>query len=227
MGEVSDLKRDLGPTDRVRMDRYLDNIREIERRIQRVEARNTSGEPRELMGAPAGVPDDFEEHVKLMFDIQTLAFAADMTRVFTFKMGRDGSGRVYPGSGVDAAFHPASHHGGREDKVLDFAKINTYHVSMVPYFLQRLQETMEGDASLLDKTMIVYGSPMGDSNLHNHKRCPLFVAGGANGRMQGNQHLVAPDGTPMANVMLSLMHKLGLEDVETFGDSTGDFSLLV
>lgn len=227
VGEVSDLKRQLGPTDRERMDRYLDNIREIERRIQRVEARNASGEPRELMGAPAGVPDDFEEHVKLMFDIQALAFAADMTRVFSFKMGRDGSGRVYPGSGVDAAFHPASHHGGREDRVLDFAKINQYHVSMVPYFLQKLQETMDGDASLLDKTMIVYGSPMGDSNLHNHKRCPLFVAGGANGRLQGNQHLEAPDGTPMANVMLSLMHKLGLDDIETFGDSTGDFSLLV
>jgi hypothetical protein len=225
--EVAYLKRELGPGDRERMDRYLENIREIERRIERVEARNASGEPRELMGAPAGVPDDFEEHVKLMFDIQALAFAADMTRVFSFKMGRDGSGRVYPGSGVDAAFHPASHHGGREDRVLDFAKIIEFHVGMVPYFLQRLQETMEGDTHLLDKTMIVYGSPMGDSNLHNHKRCPLFVAGGANGRLQGNQHLKAPDGTPMANVMLSLMHKLGLEDIESFGDSTGDFSLLV
>lgn len=225
--EVAYLKRSLGPTDRERMDRYLDNIREIERRIERVEARNRSGEPRELMGAPAGVPDDFEEHVKLMFDIQALAFAADMTRVFSFKMGRDGSGRVYPGSGVDAAFHPASHHGGREDRVLDFAKINEYHISMLPYFLDRLKETTEGDANLLDKTMIIYGSPMGDSNLHNHKRCPLFVAGGANGRIQGDQHLRAPDGTPMANVLLSLMHKLGIDDIDQFGDSTGDFSLTV
>jgi len=111
--------------------------------------------------------------------------------------------------------------------VLDFAKINTYHVSMVPYFLQRLKDTMEGDTHLLDKTMIVYGSPMGDSNLHNHKRCPLFVVGGANGRLQGDQHLKAPDATPMANVMLSLMHKLGLDDIESFGDSTGDFPLVV
>jgi Protein of unknown function (DUF1552) len=226
-GEVAQLKRELGPADRVRMEHYLDNIREIERRIQRVEERNASGEQRQLMGAPAGVPDDFEEHVKLMFDIQLLAFASDMTRVFSFKMGRDGSGRVYPGSGVDSAFHPASHHGGQPERVKQFAQINRYHVSMVPYFLEKLQETMEGDASLLDKTMLIYGSPMGDSNLHNHKRCPLFIAGGANGRMKGGVHLRAEDGTPMANVMLSLAHKLGLDDRESFGNSTGDFSFSV
>lgn len=226
--EVGDLKRQLGPTDRERMDKYLDNIREIERRIQRVEERNASGETRELMGAPAGVPDDFEEHVKLMFDIQALAFAADMTRVFSFKMGRDGSGRVYPGSGVDTAFHPASHHGGKPKNVTDFSKINEYHVSMLPYFLDRLAETMDGDQSLLDKTMIMYGSPMGDSNVHNHKRCPLFVVGGGNGQLaRGGQHIVAPDGTPMANALLAMMHKLGIDDIEKFGDSTGDLSLTV
>ena len=225
--EVASLKRQLGPSDQQRMERYLDNIREIERRIQRIEARNMSGEQRELPGAPAGVPDDFEEHVKLMFDIQALAFASDMTRVFSFKMGRDGSGRVYPNSGVDTAFHPASHHGGREDRVLDFAKINEYHVSMLPYFMDKLQEIQEGDATMLDKTMIVYGSPMGDSNLHNHKRCPLIVAGGANGQLEGGMHIRAEDGTPMANVMLSLMHKLGLDDKTQFGDATGDFSFNV
>lgn len=225
--EVVALKRQLGPTDQQRMERYLDNIREIERRIQRIEARNTSGEQRDLPGAPAGVPDDFEEHVKLMFDLQALAFASDMTRVFSFKMGRDGSGRVYPGSGSDTAFHPASHHGGREDRVLDFAKINEYHVSMLPYFMEKLQEIQEGDATMLDKTMIIYGSPMGDSNLHNHKRCPLFIAGGANGQLEGNMHIKAPDGTPMANVMLSLMHKLGIEDIDKFGDATNDFSFSV
>ena len=224
-GQVAQLKRELGPEDRVRMDRYLDNIREIERRIQRIEAHNMSGEQRQLMGAPAGVPDDFDEHVHLMFDLQAMAFASDMTRVVSFKMGRDGSGRVYPKSGVDAAFHPASHHGGKEKAVLEFAKINTYHVSMVPYFLQRLQDITEGDGTLLDKTMVMYGSPMGDSNVHNHKRCPLFVVGGGNGTLpRGGVHIKAPDGTPMANVLLAMMHKLGLDKVETFGDSTGDLS---
>jgi hypothetical protein len=227
VGEVAGLRSQLGPTDRRRLDQYLTNIREIERRIRMVEAQNTSGEPREIPEAPAGVPDSFEEHVKLMFDLQVLAFQSDLTRVFTFKMGRDGSGRVYPDSGVDAAFHPASHHGGREDRVLDFAKINEYHVGMVPYLLEKLASIEEGDGTLLDKTMLIYGSPMGDSNLHNHKRCPLFLAGGANGHLPGNLHIKAPDGTPMANVMLSLMHMLGLDDVESFGDSTGDFSFSV
>ena len=140
--------------------------------------------------APAGVPDDFEEHVKLMFDLQAVAFASDMTRVFSFKMGRDGSGQGRsPGSGIDAAFHPASHHGGKEKAVSsDFAQINTYHVSMVPYFLPScLKDTMEGDRSLLDKTMVMYGSPMGDSNLHNHKRCPLFVVGGPTAGSPGQE----------------------------------------
>jgi hypothetical protein len=225
MDEVAGLKRRVGPGDRERLDRYLDEIREIERRIERVEARNTSGEPRELPGAPAGVPDSFEEHVKLMFDLQTLAFMSDTTRVFSFKMGRDGSGRVYPESGVNAAFHPASHHGGQEKRVVEFGKINQYHVSLVPYFLEKLKNTVEGDANLLDKTLVIYGSPMGDSNLHNHKRCPLFLAGGANGKLKGGQHIKAPDGTSMADVMLDLLHKLGLEDVRSFGDSTGPFTV--
>ncbi len=226
-GRVSQLKRELGPADRARIDRYLENIREIERRIQRIEAHNMSGEVRALPEAPAGVPDSFEEHTRLMFDLQALAFASDMTRVFSFKMGRDSSARVFPESGVDKPFHPASHHGGNEANIEDFAKINRYHVSQVPYFLDRLKETMEGDTHLLDKTMIVYGSPMGDPNVHNHKRCPLFLMGGANGQLQGNQHIRAQAGTPMANVMLSLMHKLGMDDIETFGNSTGDFSLTV
>ena len=224
-GEVAQLNRTLGPADRERMERYLDNIREIERRIQKVEARNASGETREMPEAPAGVPDSFEEHVKLMFDLQALAFASDITRVFSFKMGRDASARVYPESGIEEGFHPTSHHGGSERGVTDFYRLNKYHVSMLPYFLEKLKSTMEGDTHLLDKTMIIYGSPMGDGNLHNHKRCPLFVAGGANGRLQGNVHVQAAPETPMANAMLTLLHKLGLDDVESFGDSTGDLSL--
>ncbi len=223
-GRIAQMKRDLGPTDRERLDRYLENIREIERRIQKIEARNTSGEVRELPEAPPGVPDSFEEHVKLMFDLQALAFESDMTRVFSFKMGRDSSARVFPESGTDKPFHPASHHGGREEGVLDFYKINKYHLSMLPHFLEKLKTTMEGDSNLLDKTMILYGSPMADGNLHNHRRCPLAVLGRGNGQLTGGVHLKAPDGTPMANVMLSLMHKLGMDDVDSFGDSTGEFA---
>ena len=224
-GRVARLKRELGPADLVRLDRYMEHVRELERRIARVETRNASGEARELPEAPAGVPDSFEEHVRLMFDLQVLAFQSDATRVFSFKMGRDSSARVFPDSGVHKPFHPASHHGGNEQNITDFAQINRYHVGMLPYFLERLQETMDGDAHLLDRTMIIYGSPMGDPNIHNHKRCPLFVAGGANGRLAGNLHLRADSGTPMANVMLSLAHKLGLDDMESFGNSSSNFSL--
>jgi Protein of unknown function (DUF1552) len=225
VSEVAGLKRELGPSDRQRMDKYLTDIRELEHRIQSVEAHNTSGEVRELPEAPSGVPDSFEEHMKLMFDFQVLAFQSDMTRVFSFKTGRDASSRAYPASGTDKGFHPASHHGGREAAILDFNLINRYHVSMLPYFLDRLKNTMEGDKDLLEKTMIIYGSPMADGNVHNHRRCPLLLLGHGNGRLEGNVHLKAPDGTPMANVMLAAMHKLGLDDMRSFGDSTGDFSL--
>ncbi len=224
-GEVADLQRTLDPTDRRRMDRYLQDIREIERRIERIEVRNTSGELRELPGAPAGVPDSFDEHVKLMFDLQALALESDMTRVFSFKLGRDASSRVYPESGVNKGFHPSSHHGGRENNIEEFALINRYHVSLLPYFLEKLRGIEEGEATLLDKTMVIYGSPMGDPNVHNHKRCPLIVVGGANGQLAGNLHLRAEAGTPMANVMLTLLQKLGFEGKERFGDSTGAFSL--
>ena len=223
---VAELKRELGPTDRQRMESYLENIREIERRIQRVEARNASGETRELPEAPSGVPDSFDEHVKLMFDLQVLAFEADITRVFSFKMGRDASGRVFPLSGSDRPFHSASHHGGNEDAIVEFGRINRYHVGLLPYFMEKLKTSFEGDNHLLDKSMIVYGSGMGDPNLHNHKRCPLLVLGHANGRLAGGLHLKAPDGTPMANPMLSMLQLLG-HDLQSFGDSSGEFALNV
>ncbi|MGH9331872.1 MAG: DUF1552 domain-containing protein, partial [Vicinamibacterales bacterium] len=142
-----------------------------------------------------------------------------------FKTGRDGSARVYPESGVTLPFHPASHHGEREDRIAQFAAINKYHVGLIPYFLEKLKNTQEGDRSLLEKTLVVYGSPMGNSNVHNHKRCPLFLAGRANGQLKGNLHLKAAEGTPMANVMLTLLHGLGLDDVQSFGDSTGALDL--
>jgi len=222
---VSRLQRELGAADRARMNDYLENVREIERRIQKIEAYNRSGEPRELPGAPIGVPDSFSEHVKLMFDLQALAFASDTTRVFAFKLGRDASNRTYPESGFKGAFHSSSHHGEREDRIADFAKINTYHVSMIPYFLEKLKNTPDGDSNLLENTLLVYGSPMGDSNLHNHKRVPLFIAGHAGGALKGGVHLKAQDGTPVANVMLSALHKLGLDDLPSFGDSTSEFDL--
>ena len=224
MDQMAGLRRTLGPADQQRLDQYAANIREIEQRIQRVEARNMSGEARELPGAPAGVPDSWDEHVKLMFDLQLLAFTSDTTRVFSFKFGRDASGRVYPLSGVETGFHNASHHGTAEDRIKQFGLINKYHVSLLPYFLDKLNTTMDGDKSLLEKTLILYGSPMANGNNHNHRNCPLIVLGKGNGAAPGGLHVKGADGTPMANVMLSLMHKLGLEDLESFGDSTGEFS---
>ena len=220
-GEVAKLQKDLGPADRARLSEYLDDVREIERRIQKVEASNSTGEQRELPGAPVGVPDSFAEHVRLMFDLQAVAFASDITRVFAFKMGRDGSSRAYPESGVTNGFHPASHHQDREDRIREFEKINRYHIAQLPYFLDKLKKTPDGEGNLLDNTLLIYGSPMGNSNVHNHKRCPLFFAGHAGGALKGGLHIKLADGTPMANPLLGAMHALGMNDVKTFGDSTG------
>ncbi|MEZ5287400.1 MAG: DUF1552 domain-containing protein [Vicinamibacterales bacterium] len=222
---VARLNKDLGAADRARLADYLDDVREIERRIERVEAANRTGEPRELPGAPIGVPDSFEEHVKLMFDLQAIAFASDTTRVFAFKLGRDASNRVYADSGYKAAFHSASHHQEREDRITEYAKINKYHVSMIPYFLEKLKNTPDGESNLLENTLLLYGSPMGDSNVHNHKRCPLFLAGHAGGALKGGLHVKAADGTPMANALLTAAHALGLDDVQRFGDSTSAMDL--
>ena len=222
--DVSEVRNELGAVDRRRMDRYLDNVREVERRIQLVERRNDGAEPRELPEAPAGVPDSFSEHMQLMFDLQVLAMETDMTRVISFKTGRDAQNRVFPDSGTSRPFHPASHHGNNEKRIMDFNTICKHRVGQLPYFLERLESTMEGDASLLDKTAIIWGSPMADGNIHNHRRCPLILLGGANGHLTGNLHLKAADATPMANVMLTLMQSLGLE-MDSFGDSTGTFSL--
>ncbi|MGE5245717.1 MAG: DUF1552 domain-containing protein [Betaproteobacteria bacterium] len=214
----------LGPADRARLNDYLDDIREIERRIQKIEARNLSGEPRELPAAPVGVPDSYDEHVKLMFDLQAVALAADTTRVFAFKMSRDVSNRVFPGTGVTTGFHIASHHQEKEEKILDFAKINRYHVSLLPYFLEKLKSTPDGDGTLLDHALILYGSAMGNPNVHNHKRCPLLLLGHAGGALRGNLHVRAADGTPMANAMLAALQKLGVER-DRFGNSTGVLDL--
>jgi hypothetical protein len=222
--DVSRLQKDLGPSDRARLSSYLENVREIERRIQRIEKYNASGETRQLPVAPLGVPDSYEEHVRLMFDLQVLAFMTDTTRVSAFKMSRDVSGRIFPESGVKQPFHPCSHHGGVPARVAEFAKLNRYHVSLIPYFLEKLKNTPDGDGNLLDHSMILYGSPMGDGNVHNHKRVPMFLAGGASGKLKGNLHLRCKDGTPMANVLLTMLRKLGV-NIEKFGDSTGEVAI--
>jgi hypothetical protein len=225
IASIDRMKRQLRAADRARLNDYLDDVREIERRIQNVEARNRSGESREFPDAPVGVPDSYDEHVKLMFDLQAVAMASDVTRVFAFKLSRDVSGRVFPQTGVTTGFHNASHHAERAERILDFAKINTYHVSLVPYFLERLKRTPDGDGTLLDNTLMIYGSPMGNPNVHNHKRCPLFLAGKAGGQLKGGLHINAPDGTPMANVFLSAARMLGMKDINSFGDSTGELDL--
>ncbi|HEX4595626.1 MAG TPA: DUF1552 domain-containing protein [Bryobacteraceae bacterium] len=222
--DVARLQKGLGPSDRNRLNQYLDDVREIERRIQRIEKYNSSGEARALPAAPLGVPDSYEEHVKLMFDLQALAFMTETTRVSAFKMSRDVSTRVFPASGVKQPFHPCSHHQENPAKIAEFAKLNRYHVSLVPYFLNKLKNTPDGDGNLLDHSVVLYGSPLGDSNVHNHKRVPIFLAGHANGQLKGNLHVRAKDSTPMANVLATVAHKLGV-DVETFGDSNGDVAI--
>jgi hypothetical protein len=218
--EVARLQKNLGSKDRTRLDQYLENVREIERRIQKIEEYNSSGVKRELPAAPVGVPDSWEEHVKLMFDLQVLAFSADVTRVSAFKMSRDTSNRVFPDSGFKTPFHTMSHHGSTPSKILDYAKLNTYHMSLLPYFFEKLKNTPDGDGNLLDHTLVYYGSPIGDSNVHAHKRVPALLVGHASGGLKGNMHFRAKDETPNANLLLAILSKLGIEQ-ELIGDSTG------
>jgi hypothetical protein len=222
--ETKALRKGLAGPDQIRLNTYLENVREIERRIQKIEEYNASGVKRELPAAPLGVPDSWEDHVKLMLDLQVLAFSAEVTRVSTFKMSRDTSQRVFPNSGVKTPFHSLSHHGEKPATIAELAQLNKYHVSMIAYFLDKLKNTPDGDGNLLDHSLIAYGSPMGDSNVHGHKRCPLFLAGRANGKVQGNHHILCPDGTPMANVWLGILHKVGM-NVATFGDSNSEIAI--
>ena len=222
--DVNRLQKNLGASDRRRLNAYLDDVREIERRIQRIEKYNASGAARALPAAPLGVPDNYEEHLRLMFDLQALAFMTDTTRVSAFKMSRDVSGRVWPESGVKTPFHPCSHHGENPARIAEFAKLNRYHVSLLPYFLQKLKDTPDGDGNLLDHSMVLYGSPMGDSNVHNHKRVPMVLVGHANGTLKGNLHVRTQDGTPSANIMLTMLQKLGVK-AESFGDSNGTVAI--
>ena len=223
--ELVSLKRQLGAVDRQALDQYTTHIRELERRIQLVEAQNSSGEERQMPEAPSGIPDRWEDHLHLMFDLQVLALQADLTRVITFKTGFDLQNSVFPDSGTNKSFHGASHHGNVPAAIREFNVINTYRLSQMAYFLERMKNTIEADVPLLEKTAIIWGSPMGDPNLHNHRRCPLVIMGHANGALEGNLHLRAPQGTPMANAFVSLLQKIGHDDIESFGDSTGELPL--
>jgi len=223
--DVARLQRKLDPKDRNRLNDYLENIREIERRIQKIEEYNVSrGPDRELPAAPIGVPDSWEDHVKLMFDLQVLAFAAEVTRVSTFKLSRDTSNRTFPESGCSTPFHSASHHQEKPDTIEEKAKINRYHVGMFAYFLEKLKNTPDGDGNLLDHSLILYGSPMGDGHVHGHKRVPMVLAGRAGGRVKGNLHVRAKDDTPQANLLLTIVQTLGVT-TDKVGDSTATFSI--
>jgi hypothetical protein len=221
--DASRLQRGLGAADRGRLDAYLEEVRGIERRIQAIEKHNATAAEREL-AAPLGVPDSWEEHVKLMFDLQVLAFRAEITRVSAFKLSRDTSNRIFPESGVDTPFHTLSHHLGRPAPIAEFAKLNRYHVGVVSYFLEKLKSTPDGDGNLLDHALVLYGSPMGDSNAHNHRRLPLFLAGHAGGALGGNLHRVCEGGTPHANCLLTVLHRLGV-DIDRIGDSSGEIAI--
>ena len=220
--ETSHLERGLGTKDRQRISEYLENIREIERRIQKAEKQASAN--LSVPETPIGVPESFDEHAKLMFDLQALAYQADITRVSTFMLARDLSQRTFPQIGVPEPHHATSHHGNNPATIAKLAKINNYHVSLLAYFLAKLKATPDGDGTLLDHSMILYGSSMSNPNEHNHFPLPLLLAGGASGKLQGGRHLKFPERTPMANMLLSVLDKSGIH-MDKLGDSTGMLEL--
>ena len=217
--DLARLKRELGPGDRNKVDDYLESVREVERRIQQAEA-NIEDKPLPDLDRPVGVPASYEEHAKLMFDLQILAMQGDITRVITFQLARETSNRTYPEIGVADPHHPLTHHGNDPKKIAKVAKINQFHVSLFAWFLERMKETKEGNGSLLDHSLYLYGSGMGNPNVHDHQNLPVIVAGGAAGNMRGGRHISFDKPTGLANLHLTLLNKVGVP-VETFADSTG------
>ena len=217
--EALSLERTLGPTDRGKLAEYLDSVRDLEQRIGRAEARSEQAEI-DLPDRPIDIPEDFEEYAKLMFDLMALAYQADVTRVSTLMMARETSPRTFPQIGVPDQHHTVSHHRNDSDYIARKAKIDTYHVSLLAHFLNRLRNTPDGDGNLLDHSMIVYGGGIGNGNLHEHTNLPCLVAGGGGGRLKGGRHLAYSDDTPMANLLLTVLDKAGVR-AEELGDSTG------
>ncbi len=220
--QISTLDRSLPAGDRAKLDSFLTDVREIERRIAQADARVTDDIA--VPDKPAGVPDDVDAHIKLMYDLQVLAWQTEITRISTFLMATELSGRVYPGSGVRDGFHTLSHHSNNEDNKARFALINRYHVGLFAYFVDKLKNTQDGDGTLLDHSLVMYGSGMSDGNSHNHDPLPIVLAGSAGGTLEGNRHLVFPSGTPMSNLLVSMLGKLGVEQ-DSFGDSTGHLTI--
>jgi hypothetical protein len=222
MNQVNSLQKDLPATDRSRLTQYLEEVREIERRIDKA-ARQTKSDVA-LPEAPVGIPDDFEEHLKLMWDLQTLAFQSETTRTSTLLYSHETSGTVYPKSGVRDGFHNASHHSNNRKNMDQFAVLNHYHIGTLTYFFDKLKQTPDGDGTLLDHSLVLYGSTLSDGNEHNHDPLPVLLIGGASGQMKGGRHLKYPAHTPMANLLLSILDKFGVSQ-EKFGDSTGKLEI--
>ena len=220
--EAAALQRRLPAADRARVDQYLTDVREIERRVQKMGAQLSDDLP--IPAAPTGIPGDREAHIKLMFDLQVLAWQADITRVTTLMLSKELSTTVYANSGVRDAFHTLSHHSDIQENKDRFALLNRYHVGLFGYLLEKLRTTPDGDGSLLDHSMILYGSAMSDGNQHNHTDLPVLLAGGASGKLHGNRHIVNPKNTPMSNLLVSMLQTLGVQQ-EKFGDSTGTIDL--
>jgi hypothetical protein len=218
LGEASALQKKLPAVDRSRLDQYLTDVREVERRVQK--AGQQLSDDLDVPTAPTGVPKDSEEHIKLMFDLQVLAWQAEITRVSTFLMAKELSNGVYPKSGIRDAFHTLSHHSNIQENKDRFAQLNRYHHSLFAYFLGKLKATPDGSGTLLDHSMVLWGSGMSDGNQHNHTDLPIVLAGGASGKLAGNRHVRNPHDTPMANLLLSMLDKLDIQ-TDHFGDSSG------
>jgi hypothetical protein len=219
MDEFAQLNNQLGASDRTRLAQYLDSVREVERRIQRAEA-NAKEHPLPDLDRPVGVPSSYAEHARLMFDLQVLAFQSDITRVITFQLARETSNRTYPEIGVSDPHHPLTHHGNDPKKIAKVALINRFHVSLFAEFLAKLRDTPEGDGTLLEHSLLLYGSGMGNPNVHDHDNLPILVAGGAAGKMRGGRHLRYEQPTPLANLHLTLLDKVGAR-IDSFADSRG------
>jgi hypothetical protein len=217
--EITRLQNQLGPADRAKVSQYLETVREVERRIQKAEA-GAKENPLPDLDRPAGVPTAYADHARLMFDLQILALRGDVTRVITFQLARETSNRTYPEIGVADGHHPLTHHGNDPEKIAKVAKINRFHVSLFAEFLAKLKATPEGNGSLLDHSLYLYGSGMGNPNVHDHTNLPIIVAGGAAGRMRGGRHIRYENPTPLANLHLTLLDKVGVK-LDSFADSRG------
>jgi len=220
--EISSLNKKLGATDRNKLGQYFDAVRDVEKRIVRSESTNSNFEVPEQ---PVGVPETFKEYIELMFDLQVLAFQADITRVSSLMMARENVNRAYPEIGLPEAHHSISHHGNNPEKMKNYGKLNAYHVEMLGYFLKKLDEIKDGDGTLLDHTGVLFGSGFSDGNVHNNYNVPVILVGGKSQQIKGNRHMTYAKGTPLANLMLGLTDRYGVKAAK-FGDSTSAIDLL-